>query len=158
MIVRLQSACSCLVKDKVVIVVCDGKRHIDFMRALQHPAQQKGFAHVVFAGNGYKGSVYLIFEYLEHDLCGLHERIQKAASPRAAMEHSMIKSFTSQMLQGLAHCHEHNVLHRDLKASNLLISRDGVLKLADFGLARPYVSSSGRIGELTYRVCTLWYR
>jgi serine/threonine protein kinase len=112
----------------------------------------------VFSGNGYKGSVYLIFEYLEHDLCGLHERIQKATSTRAAMDHSMVKSFTWQMLQGLAHCHEHNVLHRDLKASNLLISRDGVLKLADFGLARPYVSSSGRIGELTYRVCTLWYR
>lgn len=112
----------------------------------------------MFACNGYKGSVYLIFEYLEHDLCGLHERIQKAAGARAAMDTAMVKSLAGQMLEGLAHCHRAHVLHRDLKASNLLIARDGTLKLADFGLARPFVTSSGRVGELTYRVCTLWYR
>ena len=98
-----------------------------------------------------------MFEYLDHDLWGLHERIQKT-NHDAPMPVSMAKSLAQQMLAGLQHCHSQNILHRDLKASNLLISRDGVLKLADFGLARPYVSASGRVGELTYRVCTLWYR
>ena len=115
-------------------------------------------SHAVFKTNGFKGSIYLIFEYLDHDLWGLHDRIQKQSASHAAMPIAMAKSLTRQMLQGLAHCHNQSILHRDLKASNLLISRDGVLKLADFGLARPYVTSTGRVGELTYRVCTLWYR
>lgn len=44
-----------------------------------------------------------------------------------------------QLLQGLAYCHAHNVLHRDLKPQNLLINNYKMqLKLADFGLARPF--------------------
>jgi hypothetical protein len=55
MIVRLQSACSCLVKDKVVIVVCDGKCHNDVMRVLQHPAQQKGSCACSICGKWLQG-------------------------------------------------------------------------------------------------------
>ena len=37
---------------------------------------------------------------------------------------------------GVSYCHRKNVLHRDLKHQNLLISKDNILKIADFGLAR----------------------
>ena len=76
-----------------------------------------------------------------------------------------------QLLQGLNYCHGHLVLHRDLKAANLLINNRGELKLADFGLARSYSeknarkrgeADSGRAEEepekYTARVITLWYR
>ncbi|ETE58726.1 Cyclin-dependent kinase 5, partial [Ophiophagus hannah] len=43
-----------------------------------------------------------------------------------------------QLLKGLGFCHSRNVLHRDLKPQNLLINRNGELKLADFGLARAF--------------------
>lgn len=44
-----------------------------------------------------------------------------------------------QILRGIAYCHSHRVLHRDLKPQNLLIDRrTNALKLADFGLARAF--------------------
>lgn len=44
-----------------------------------------------------------------------------------------------QMLQGIAYCHSHCILHRDLKPQNLLIDKQhNYLKLADFGLARAF--------------------
>ena len=45
-----------------------------------------------------------------------------------------------QLLRGVAHLHDNWIIHRDLKTSNLLLSHKGVLKIADFGLAREYGS------------------
>ncbi len=61
-----------------------------------------------------------------------------------------------QLLTGLYYCHRNNILHRDIKGSNLLIDNSGILKLADFGLARSCASESAK--TLTNRVITLWYR
>lgn len=62
---------------------------------------------------------------------------------------------TGQLLRGVAYMHERWILHRDLKTSNLLLSSDGILKIADFGLAREY---GDPIKPYTPLVVTLWYR
>lgn len=50
-----------------------------------------------------------------------------------------LQMFLYQILRGIAYCHSHRVLHRDLKPQNLLIDRrTNALKLADFGLARAF--------------------
>ncbi|RUP48057.1 hypothetical protein BC936DRAFT_145012 [Jimgerdemannia flammicorona] len=61
-----------------------------------------------------------------------------------------------QLLKGIAYCHEHRVLHRDLKPQNLLINKQkGELKLADFGLARAFGIP---VRSYSHEVVTLWYR
>ncbi|CAM4920101.1 unnamed protein product [Rotaria socialis] len=66
-----------------------------------------------------------------------------------------VQSFFWQLLQGLSYCHEHSVLHRDLKPQNLLLTKNGQLKLADFGLARAYGIP---VKCYSSEVVTLWYR
>jgi len=69
---------------------------------------------------------------------------------------STVKSFLQQLLKGIAFCHDHRVLHRDLKPQNLLINRQkGDLKLADFGLARAFGIP---VRNYSHEVVTLWYR
>lgn len=51
---------------------------------------------------------------------------------------SDLQSYLYQILEGIQFCHCRRVLHRDLKPQNLLIDNKGVIKLADFGLARAF--------------------
>ena len=60
-----------------------------------------------------------------------------------------------QLFEGIAYCHAHRVLHRDLKPQNPLIDTAGRIKLADFGLARAFGLP---VRTYTHEVVTLWYR
>lgn len=91
----------------------------------------------------------MVFEYMDHDLTGLIDQ------PGIRFTVPQIKCYMKQLLTGLHYCHINQVLHRDIKGSNLLIDNNGILKLADFGLARSY---SADCQQLTNRVITLWYR
>lgn len=91
----------------------------------------------------------LVFEFLDQDLKKYLDVCD------TGLELPIMKSFLYQLLMGVAYCHHHRVLHRDLKPPNLLINREGQLKLADFGLARAFGIP---VRSYTHEVVTLWYR
>ena len=66
----------------------------------------------------------------------------------------LLQDMMFQVLRGVDFLHSHRIIHRDLKPQNLLVTRNGRIKITDFGLARIYDFYS----LLTSVVVTLWYR
>ncbi|CAD5333471.1 unnamed protein product [Arabidopsis thaliana] len=122
-------------------------REILILRKLNHPNIMKLEGIVTSRASS---SIYLVFEYMEHDLAGL------SSNPDIRFTEPQIKCYMKQLLWGLEHCHMRGVIHRDIKASNILVNNKGVLKLGDFGLANVVTPSNKN--QLTSRVVTLWYR
>ncbi|XP_061971959.1 probable serine/threonine-protein kinase At1g54610 [Populus nigra] len=122
-------------------------REILILRRLNHPNVVKLEGLVT---SRMSCSLYLVFEYMEHDLAGL------AASPAVKFTEAQVKCYMHQLLSGLEHCHKRGVLHRDIKGSNLLIDNEGILRIADFGLASFFDPNNKH--PMTSRVVTLWYR
>ena len=95
--------------------------------------------------------LYLIFEYVDQDLKQYLDTLPKDQS----VQSGIIKSFLYQLVQAVAYLHSKRILHRDLKPQNILITKTGYVKLADFGLARTYQIP---LRPYTHEVVTLWYR
>jgi len=83
------------------------------------------------------GAPYVVTELLEGEtLAG--RLLGGRLAPRTAVEVGV------QVALGLAAAHEKGIVHRDLKPANLFLTRDGVVKILDFGLARHFEGPSGR--------------
>lgn len=122
-------------------------REISLLKELAHP-NVVGLKDVVHSDS----KLYLVFEFLDQDL---KKYMDSCGSAEKKINPLLVKSYLHQLLQGIAFCHSHRVLHRDLKPQNLLIDRRGQLKLADFGLARAFGIP---VRTYTHEVVTLWYR
>ncbi|OWM89880.1 cyclin-dependent kinase F-1 [Punica granatum] len=77
----------------------------------------------------------LVLEFLRTDLASVIRDAKKNSSD-GSLSVGEIKRWMLQILDGLEACHRNLIVHRDLKPGNLLVSDDGVLKIADFGQAR----------------------
>ncbi|KAL1297819.1 hypothetical protein AAFC00_006348 [Neodothiora populina] len=141
-------------------------REISLLKEMNDPNIVRLF-NIVHA-DGHK--LYLVFEYLDLDLKKYMEALPVSQGgrgkplPEGCMDgrgghlglgEAMVKRFMMQLCQGIRYCHAHRILHRDLKPQNLLIDKEGNLKLADFGLARAF---GVPLRTYTHEVVTLWYR
>eukprot|EP00124_Ichthyophonus_hoferi_P005780 Ihof_evm1s951 gene=Ihof_evmTU1s951 len=127
-------------------VPCTAIREISLLKELKHPniVRLYDVLHT-------EKKLTLVFEYCEQDLKKYLDSCGGEIDPQ------QVKSFLYQLLKGVAFCHDHRVLHRDLKPQNLLINKvpHGELKLADFGLARAFGIP---VRSYSHEVVTLWYR
>lgn len=121
-------------------------REISLLKELRHP-NIVSLADVMME----EQRLYLIFEFLTMDLKKYLDKIESGKY----MDPKLVKSYFYQMNSAILFCHQRRVLHRDLKPQNLLITADGLIKVADFGLGRAF---GVPVRAYTHEVVTLWYR
>ncbi|CAE7864520.1 Cdk2 [Symbiodinium sp. KB8] len=119
-------------------------REISLLKELTHPniVELKEVEHS-------ERRLYLVFEWLDKDLKNYMDSV------KGGMSSDLVKSYMYQLLLGMDFCHKRGIMHRDLKPQNLLVDVHGVLKIADFGLARAFLIP---LRMYTHEVVTLWYR
>jgi serine/threonine protein kinase len=120
-------------------------REINILRSIA-PHKNIVYLYDVVVGKR-SDTIFLVFEYCSHDICSLAYKYQ--------FTEGQTKQIILQILSATDHLHKNFIMHRDLKLSNLLITRDGVVKLADFGLSRSFGIP---LKDYTPDVVTLWYR
>ena len=119
-------------------------REISILKQLNHP----NIVNLLDLIHGEK-KLYLVFEYLNHDL---KKYLNLNNGP---LEPQIVKSYLYQILHAIKYCQSKRILHIDLKPQNLLIDKNGIIKVGDFGLARAFGIP---IKTLTHEILTLWYR
>ncbi|KAK0640386.1 Cyclin-dependent kinase 10 [Lasiodiplodia hormozganensis] len=124
-------------------------REISILRSLRH--QNVINVLEVAVDDAVLEDVYMVMEYCEKavlkDLASLID-VHKVQFSLAE-----VKCLARQLLEGLEYLHRKDIIHRDIKMENLLLTANGLLKIADFGLAREWAPR-----PLTPGVVTIWYR
>lgn len=112
-------------KDKMKEMVAALDQEIDTMQHLEHPniVQYLGCERKEF-------SISIFLEYISGGSVG------SCLRKNGKFEESLVRSLIRQTLAGLAYLHNEGVLHRDLKADNILLDVDGTCKISDFGISK----------------------
>ncbi|XP_053392878.1 cyclin-dependent kinase-like 2 isoform X11 [Mercenaria mercenaria] len=96
-----------------------------------------------------KKRLYLVFEFVDHTVL---DELEKCPN---GLDETTCRKILWQVLKGIEFCHANHIIHRDIKPENILVSKNGVVKLCDFGFARTLAQP----GEIyTDYVATRWYR
>ena len=104
------------------------KSEIALLKDLFHPN--------IVAYLGWEETPEVLSIFLEYVPGGTIAAIYRTPSMAGGFEEQLVRFFTEQILQGLKYLHERNVIHRDLKGDNILVSLNGTCKIVDFGISR----------------------
>ncbi|ETN45333.1 uncharacterized protein HMPREF1541_09164 [Cyphellophora europaea CBS 101466] len=112
-------------KDRIKEMVAALDLEIDTMKDLEHPniVQYLGCDRREF-------SISIYLEYISGGSVG------SCLRKHGKFEEGVVRSLTRQTLEGLAYLHQEGILHRDLKADNILLDTDGTCKISDFGISK----------------------
>eukprot|EP00760_Papus_ankaliazontas_P011369 PhM_4_TR14737/c0_g1_i1/m.2004 len=113
------------------------QNEFNLLHEAQHP-------HVVsvreFIVEGHEA--YIVMEWMSSSVTDLLRKIGKTH-----LHESIIRSYIRQALEGLDYLHSHSIVHRDVTPNNMLVCKDGTLKLSDFGISR-IVARTAERGEV----------
>ena len=112
-------------KDRMKEMVAALDQEIDTMQHLEHP----NIVQYLGCERG-EASISIYLEYISGGSIG------SCLRKHGEFEESVVKSLTRQTLSGLAYLHDQGILHRDMKADNILLDLDGTCKISDFGISK----------------------
>ena len=92
-----------------------------------------------------KSHINLILEYVENG--SLHQMVKQSGK----MGEHLVFIFVNQILEGLAYLHNQGIIHRDIKGANLLLTKNGIVKLADFGYS--ILSDKNKVNSIVGTAC-----
>lgn len=107
------------------------RREAYAMASLTHP----NIVHVYDCGNAGPNYLYITMELVEG---GDLSRIIR----EGPMNQERVLNFAAQICEGLQFAHDHGIVHRDIKPANIILTGDGRVKVADFGLAKKFDAHS----------------
>lgn len=100
------------------------EREARAVTSLSHP----NIVGIYDIGND-KGNYYIVMEYIEG------KTLKHLIKERQSLTVTETLALMKQITAGVAHAHNHGIIHRDLKPQNILLKRDGTVKITDFGIA-----------------------
>ncbi|XP_062220420.1 mitogen-activated protein kinase kinase kinase 1a-like [Phragmites australis] len=104
--------------------ICQLEHEISLLSRLEHENIVR-----YFGTDKEDGKLYIFLELVtQGSLAALYQKYR--------LQDSQVSAYTRQILNGLSYLHQRNVLHRDIKCANILVDANGLVKLADFGLAK----------------------
>ncbi len=101
------------------------EREANILKQLRHPNIVR-----LYAIGKYKQTPFIAMEYVDG------ETLDALLARRGRIEWEQVVEWAKQLCSALHFAHEKGIIHRDLKPSNLMLTRDGTLKLMDFGIAK----------------------
>lgn len=113
------------------------KREIELHKKLKH-SNIVSLYDIVFDNNNH--TIYLIMEFCAG---GDFNKFQK----KRAIKEIHVQNYMIQLANGLRYLMENKIIHRDLKPQNILLTKDGILKISDFGLAKEYSNMNNKMKQ-----------
>mmetsp|Transcript_7085 Transcript_7085/g.10602 ORF Transcript_7085/g.10602 Transcript_7085/m.10602 type:complete len:408 (+) Transcript_7085:119-1342(+) len=108
----------------------DIRQEVNAMRLCAHPNVVRCFASFV-----HKNELWLVMQFMDKGSCFHVMDVAKRKGFNPGMREDWIAYILKETLSGLNYFHQDGQIHRDIKAGNILLSSDGSVQLADFGVA-----------------------
>nr|XP_027200414.1 G2-specific protein kinase nimA-like [Dermatophagoides pteronyssinus] len=139
-------------------IPCTTLREVNAIKSICHP-NVMSIQEVVVPDSGNLNDMYIVMELCQGTLTRWVEPKPRDSLPAEYVRECKLIAW--QILNAVAVCHSRGIMHRDLKPANILWGKEGLIKIADFGLARfvrGKALSPEHVVPQTGEVQTMWYR
>src|SRR5919204_4645381 len=120
--------------DKKVAIKVPHKQNLDFGELLREPRLLASLSHpnivTILTAEKQENVFFIVMEFVPG------ETLESIVAREGALDVTRALDYTCQICNAVDHAHRHGVLHRDLRPSNMLVTDNGLLKVADFGTSR----------------------